>query len=158
VANPVVTDSADSGNSSSANGGAILGSLLRDANSEEQNQIDYKSLPASPAWTDPGISARALLLANAFRRRQHYVESLLTCCTAARQCSMDNDALSYFRFRAKNEAIVCELTNARSRLRRTTGSLKMVRSRTYIFELDRLRLTIFVSLVIAAMYFTFNRF
>jgi hypothetical protein len=78
-----------------------------------------------PPWTDPGPPERALPLADAFTRRQHYVESLLTCCSATRQCSVDGDPLTYLRFRAKNESIMSELTNARTRFRGRVGRLSM---------------------------------
>lgn len=100
-----------------------------------------------PPWTDPGPPERALPLADAFTRRQHYVESLLTCCSATRQCAVDADPLTYLRFRAKNESIVCELTNARSRLKGRTGRLNMPLSHNLNLRTHRLLATASLSFI-----------
>ncbi|PWT95809.1 MAG: hypothetical protein C5B53_10855, partial [Candidatus Melainabacteria bacterium] len=95
----------------------------------DRDDRDGQSLISKPPWTDPGPAERALPLADAFSRRQHYVESLLTCCAAGRQCAVDGDPLTYLRFRAKNESIMCELTNARERFAGRVGTLSMPRTR-----------------------------
>jgi len=103
------------------------------------------------AFDQVNLPARTLPLADAFLRRQRYVDSLLTCCSATRQCAEDRDALTYLRFRAKNESIVCELRNARGRFAGRVGRLRMPLTHKLDIHAHRLLIAIIVFFVCAVL-------
>jgi hypothetical protein len=132
---------------------SLNASKERGADSEYKNG---SSLIANPPWSDSGTAEQALPLADAFTRRQHYVESLLTCCAASRQWAVQSDPLDYLRLRAKNESIMCELTNARARFTGRTGRLSMPLS--HKIDLRMYHVVVLFILYIVAGFLLFGLF